>query len=199
MENFPSPFKMNLCPIDMINSLETFHAIFARTLSRCWGVSRAPCELLDIILLCLYRARNCCRSQLLCGSHILFVSCEVVPDSDGKFFIYCKFYRRYAAKGFISTQRSHSCLFLRAQSTWRLERKNRKQWSCLPLPLPFWSIQCSRQRASGSWMHSLGVGVAGENLSTDKNVGFKREPLSLINPSSLVLLWQSHSDSFSLS
>ena len=40
-------------------------------------------------------------------------------------------YRRYS-KDFMSTVRSVSCRFLRAQSTWRLERKNRKQWSCLP-------------------------------------------------------------------
>ena len=40
--------------------------------------------------------------------------------------------------------------FLRAQSTWLLERKNGKQLSCLPLPLPFCSIQCSCQRAGGS-------------------------------------------------
>ena len=50
------------------------------------------------------------------------------------------------------------------QSTWRLESKHRKQWS----------IQYSRQRASGSWEHTLRVGLESE-LS------------SLINPRSLVL------------
>ena len=33
-------------------------------------------------------------------------------------------------KDFINTARSVSCRYLRAQFTWRLERKNRKQWSC---------------------------------------------------------------------
>ena len=37
---------------------------------------------------------------------------------------------------------------LRAQSTWWLESINRKQWSYLPLPLPFCSIQCSPPAAA---------------------------------------------------
>ena len=39
-------------------------------------------------------------------------------------------------KDFYKYVRSPGGQFLRAQSTWRLERKNRKQWSCLSLPLP---------------------------------------------------------------
>ena len=46
------------------------------------------------------------------------------------------------AKIFKTTHKSLSCRFLRAQSTWRLKRKNRKQWSCLLLPHPFFSMQC---------------------------------------------------------
>ena len=38
-----------------------------------------------------------------------------------------------------SLVRSLSCWFLQALSTWRLESTNRKQWSCVPLPLPFCS------------------------------------------------------------
>ena len=53
--------------------------------------------------------------------------------------------------------RSVSCRFLHAQSTWSLEQKNRKQWSCFPLPLPPFSIQSS-----------MGVGVADEKLCTGK-------------------------------
>ena len=63
---------------------------------------------------------------------------------------------RSGNKDFIGTVRSHSCRFLRAQSTtWRLDSTNskQKQWSCLPLPLLFFSIQCCRQRVGGSLVH----------------------------------------------
>ena len=74
----------------------------------------------------------------------------------------------YVSKDFIITVRSVNCRFLRAQSTWRIEHKNGKQWSCLPLSVPFCNIQCSRQWASGSWVHPLGVGLAGGKLCTGK-------------------------------
>ena len=62
----------------------------------------------------------------------------------GGLCLYTWFVGCSSSKDFTSAQGSHSCRFLRAQSTWRIERNNRKQWSCLSLPLPFFSIQCSR-------------------------------------------------------
>ena len=43
-------------------------------------------------------------------------------------------------KDFKSPVRYQSCRFLCAQSTWRLDSKDHKQRSCLPLPFPFCSI-----------------------------------------------------------
>ena len=43
------------------------------------------------------------------------------------------------SKDVMSTVRSLSCRFLRAQSTWSPKSKNRKQLSCLPLTLLFFS------------------------------------------------------------
>ena len=71
-------------------------------------------------------------------------------------------------KRFIAKLRSLSCRFLRVQSSRRIDRQNRKQWSCLPLPLPLCGIQCSRQQTSGSWVHPLWIGVAVEKLCTCK-------------------------------
>ena len=56
-------------------------------------------------------------------------------------------------KDFMSTIRSVSCRFWRAQSTWRLEQTVNNG---VVSPYPSRSIiiiQCSRQRASGSWAH----------------------------------------------
>ena len=67
----------------------------------------------------------------------------------------------------ITTVRSHSCRYLCAQSTWRLDRTNLivNIGGCLRLPLSFCRVLCNLQRTSVSSVHALEVGVAGAVLS----------------------------------
>ena len=73
---------------------------------------------------------------------------------------------------FIKTVTSVSCRSLHAQSTWRLGCENRKQTGCLPIALPFCSIQCSRASQLSA---ALGVGVAGEKLCMGNNTNMQAE------------------------